>query len=611
VTVTVVSPRAAGVITVYGHNLPRPATSNLNFVAGQTIADMVIVTPGADGKVDLFNASNAGTHLVIDICGYYRTGPAAQPGGFSPVSPARVLDTRIGLGAPKALVGGRSSLPVAVTGRAGVPTSGVAAIAVTVTIVSPRAAGVITVYGHNLPRPATSNLNFVAGQTIADMVIVTPGADGKVDLLNASNAGTHLVIDICGYYVAPDQYASSQGGPGRTFDNPSEAALTPANVAALQPAWNANQVAVASFASPALVDGIAYIPGHVPGQYSGVLEAVDARTGQTLWGASTPDCITPQEGLTISGGMAFIGCANSTVGVGTRGGVVVAVDLSSHKQVWSRQVSILGDALLSAADGMVFTAGQSDLSIQSYSTFALDAHTGQIRYQIPALGPAQSAAKDGLLVISTATSRTVTGILPGSLKVYDDATGALLWTGIGPHTEGNITIDAGHLLITETSQFVSEWSEGGCGKATCAANWIADLGGCYIQPGGADGKTIAVTALCNVGIDSPPPNRIVLLDESTGSIAHTIPMPPGQMVSKGAVRSGNLLWVPGGQGPATAPYPPGIEAFNADCTTNCQPVVDLVGDSFADDPSPSIAVAGGTVLIQTWGIGDVLAYRLN
>ena len=95
------------------------------------------------------------------------------------------------------------------------------------------------------------------------------------------------------------------------------------------------------------------------------------------------------------------------------------------------------------------------------------------------------------------------------------------------------------------------------------------------------------------------------------AIAHTIPMPADQYVFQGAVRSGSLLWVPGGYGPPTAADPPGIEAFDVNCTTNCQPVVDLAGAQFSGSPWPSIAVADGTVLIQTWVTRQVFAYRLK
>ena len=394
-----------------------------------------------------------------------------------------------------------------------------------------------------------------------------------------------------------DQYASSQGGPGRTFDNPSETALTPANVAGLQPAWNANQIAVNLTDSPALVDGIAYIIGHVPGQAPSVLEAVDAQTGQTLWTISIPNCLFPGPGVTISAGMAFMNC-NAGVLPGVH--LIVAISLSSHQQVWSRdQVGQVG-----AADGMVF-ADQSDPSGQNHWILGLDAYTGQIRYQTPSanVDGMTWAAKDGQLVISS-------GI---SFKLYNDATGALLWTGVGFSV---FTLDAGHLLGW-TPGGLSEWAEGGCGKATCAANWTATLKvandppSCGLVPGGADGHTIAVTVSCNEVGDAFAASQIVLVDESTGAITHIIRLPEDQNISTGAVRSGNLLWVPGGYGPPTAADPPGIEAFDANCTTNCQPVVDLVGDQFNGIPWPSIAVADGTVLIQTWGIGQVFAYRLK
>jgi hypothetical protein len=600
-TVTVVGPTAAGYVSVYGNNTPRPATSNLNFTAGQTVANLVVVIPGADGKVDLFNGAVAGANLLVDVSGYYRTGTAAQPGGYSPVTTARVLDTRVGLGAPTALVGGGSSVAVSVNGKAGIPTSGVAAVVLTVTVVSPAAAGYTSVYGNNTPRPSTSNLNFTAGQTVANLVVAVPGSDGKVELFNGSNAGAHLLVDVSGYYVAPDQYATSEGGAGRTFDNPSEVALTPANVTGLRPAWNTQPMTSNKYQPPAIADGIAYIHGRVPGQVSGELLAADAQTGQTLWTVSMPACDTPVGVVTISAGMAFVTCSIASLPGGSPS--IVAVDLSSHQLLWTR-----ADAgLIGAADGMVF-AGQSNQYGMNHWVLGLDAYTGQLRYQTPGAdvhGMTQ-AAKNGQLVITSGTS----------FKVYNDTTGALLWTGVGPDFGLGITLDAGHILLTGAG-IVSEWSEGGCGKATCAENWTSalkpanDPRTCYVQQGAADGHTVAMTLQCDQASVDLAMSSIVLVDESTGAVVNTINMPAGQIVSQGAVRSGNLLWVPGGSGPSTAPYPPGIEAFDANCTTNCEPVVDLVGSQFANYPYPTIAVAGGTVLIQTPMLGQVFAYRLN
>ena len=57
--VTVTQPKAAGYLTVYPHGSPLPHTSNVNFVAGETIPNMVITGVGPDGDVSVFNGSSA------------------------------------------------------------------------------------------------------------------------------------------------------------------------------------------------------------------------------------------------------------------------------------------------------------------------------------------------------------------------------------------------------------------------------------------------------------------------------------------------------------------------------------------------------------------------
>ncbi|MBD0689902.1 hypothetical protein BG452_29010 [Streptomyces sp. CBMA123] len=56
-------------MTVYPHGDALPDVSNLNFLPGQTIPNQVVV-PVKDGKVSLYNASDAPLHLVVDEFGY-------------------------------------------------------------------------------------------------------------------------------------------------------------------------------------------------------------------------------------------------------------------------------------------------------------------------------------------------------------------------------------------------------------------------------------------------------------------------------------------------------------------------------------------------------------
>src|SRR5918995_1734600 len=69
-----------------------------------------------------------------------------------------------------------------VTGRGGVPASGVGAVALNVTATNPSTASYLTVWPTGAPMPLASNLNFTAGQTVPNMVIATVGAGGRISL---------------------------------------------------------------------------------------------------------------------------------------------------------------------------------------------------------------------------------------------------------------------------------------------------------------------------------------------------------------------------------------------------------------------------------------------
>ena len=67
---TAVNPTAGSYVTVYPDGGSRPAVSNLNFTAWQTIPNLVIVPVGSDVKVDFYNY-NGSVHLLADLAGYY------------------------------------------------------------------------------------------------------------------------------------------------------------------------------------------------------------------------------------------------------------------------------------------------------------------------------------------------------------------------------------------------------------------------------------------------------------------------------------------------------------------------------------------------------------
>jgi hypothetical protein len=178
-----------------------PTASNLNYVAGQTVPNLVVVKVGTNGKVALTNRSAGTVQLIADLAGWFSGGSTAMPGAFTALAPKRLLDTRIGVGAAKAAVAPGGTVHLQVTGgTTGVPT-GAAAVVLNVTATAPTRSGVITAYPDGTTMPTASNLNYVAGQTVPNLVVVKVGTNGKVALTNRSAGTVQLVADVGGYFL--------------------------------------------------------------------------------------------------------------------------------------------------------------------------------------------------------------------------------------------------------------------------------------------------------------------------------------------------------------------------------------------------------------------------
>ena len=127
-------------------------------------------------------------------------GPSPEPGSFAPVTPARVLDTRSNQGV-NGPVPANGVIDVQLTGQGGIPATGVSAVAINVTAVSPSAPGFISAWPSGSAKPTTSILIFTAGQTTPNMVVLPVGPDGKVKLFNGSAGSVQLLADVTGYFI--------------------------------------------------------------------------------------------------------------------------------------------------------------------------------------------------------------------------------------------------------------------------------------------------------------------------------------------------------------------------------------------------------------------------
>jgi len=218
VTAVVVNATVTGVaqsmdLMVYpSDRRPAPRTSNLNAVPGQTVANLVEVAVGQDGRIGL-SVSQGSSHVVLDVVGWYGEDGAGGD-GFVSQAPERRFDSR-------------ESAPIAAGDDRVVPLfaqvpSGVSSAVVSVTALGTQANADVQLYGAG-DRPArrTSNLNLRRGDTVANLAVVPVDEQGRV-AISVSQGSAQVVLDLVGWY-APD---SARGfvplRPARVFDSRDE-----------------------------------------------------------------------------------------------------------------------------------------------------------------------------------------------------------------------------------------------------------------------------------------------------------------------------------------------------------------------------------------------------
>ena len=269
-------------ITAWPCDQARPTASNLNVVAGDTVANLVTVQVAANGDVCAYN--NAGrVDLVVDEMASYReVAGAVATGRFVGQVPTRALDTRT------------TNTPFGVSEERqldlkpfGVPDN---ALAVVVTITAPdsRGAGYWAVWPSGA-WPGTSSLNLSArNQTRANQSILSLDR-GTIKM--RSQIGGHLVVDVAGWFtgsggaiattglfhpVAPSRRVDTRGGGvkqtglnlvvGSSGDIPADASALALNVTVTQPVAAGFAVVYPDGAAQPTASNLNFSPGAtVPG----------------------------------------------------------------------------------------------------------------------------------------------------------------------------------------------------------------------------------------------------------------------------------------------------------------------------------------------------------
>ena len=202
---TTVLPSANGFITLYPADaVSRPLAASGNYRSASVLNSPFTVGLSPAGQFKIYTVAQ--TDLVIDVLGYF-SGDATDINGtgllFTPLTPARLLDTRTG-------ASGACFLPsTPLTG--GVETSQVArgvctiantaqAIVGNATTVLPAANGFLTFWPSDAPtRPLAATSNFQAGRNFNRYYTAGLGADGAFKMYASQT--TNLVVDVSGYFA--------------------------------------------------------------------------------------------------------------------------------------------------------------------------------------------------------------------------------------------------------------------------------------------------------------------------------------------------------------------------------------------------------------------------
>ncbi|MFG2005516.1 hypothetical protein ACGFNU_40850 [Spirillospora sp. NPDC048911] len=173
-----------------------------------------------------------------------RADTAAPESQFVPLNAVKLLDTRDGTGTTAGRVPAMGSVTFQVTGRVGIPSSGVTAVALNLIALGPDKVGWLTVEPSDQPG-APRSLTFQAGETTASEDFTQITGSGQVKITNHSDGDIGLAVAADGYfkdaadtqagneyYPVAAQYlydtrpGTSTGSPARTTPIPANSAVT-------------------------------------------------------------------------------------------------------------------------------------------------------------------------------------------------------------------------------------------------------------------------------------------------------------------------------------------------------------------------------------------------
>jgi hypothetical protein len=202
--ITAVAGQGAGYLTTWDGGATRPTASTLNYTGAAATANMAVVktklctttacgTP-APVQFAVYNGSGGSVDVLVDLVGiYYNDGTAGLR--FTPLVPKRITDSRSKLnGVP--LTQGQTQ---ALTAPSTVVSADTDSLVTNTTAVAPTASTYLSLWRVGESRPPVSNLNALAGTTVANGAVIPLSATNKFNIYN--NAGTtNFLVDVTGRF---------------------------------------------------------------------------------------------------------------------------------------------------------------------------------------------------------------------------------------------------------------------------------------------------------------------------------------------------------------------------------------------------------------------------
>jgi len=210
ITLTTAGETGSGYLQTYATGTTPGNVTALSYTTSALASMAADVPLGTTGQITIKNiASSAATNIIGDISGYYTTDTTGLR--YHTINPTRLVDTRSGIGGHTGVITANTPYPItqATTAQVTSVTTGAIAtnptLALNLTATQSTSGGDLVAYPTGGTQPTASNLNFNAGQDIANLALTPTGTGtnaGQITVYNQSAGTVHLVVDCSGYFAA-------------------------------------------------------------------------------------------------------------------------------------------------------------------------------------------------------------------------------------------------------------------------------------------------------------------------------------------------------------------------------------------------------------------------